>query len=154
MSSLQEWVNGWTRDGRDLTHDPRRAVYVSRHPELTEQYGPPPPIKVETPAKSVHLPPPNPQKQVPLTILQRAISVATVGAATAARALATGHAFVSEDVILERLALCRACDQFDQVKESCKLCGCGCNGSEKLANKLAHASSVCPYSPPKWGPVT
>ncbi len=149
MASLQEWVNGWTRDGADLTADPRRAVYAARHPELTPHDRP---ADLPIPSPPVPAPPraPNPVKQVPLTLYQRATTAASVLADTTRRKLETGVAFITEDHILARAAICRECDQFDQIKESCKLCGCGCNGSSTLANKLAHASSECPASPPKW----
>ena len=140
MPSLQEWVNGCTRDGRDLTRDPRRAVYAARHPEIT-------PLPCVDPKP---LPPPNPQKQHPLTILQRAVSLATVATKTVAKAATTGVAYLPEAAILERLAICRACDQFNADTERCKLCGCGCTGGANFANKLAHVGATCPALPPRW----
>lgn len=163
MASISEWLRGGDLDGNTVESYRRRANrpdgqawanlhHVGQLTEIVEfvawQQSNATTPKPDQPRS------PNPVKQVPLTILQRAVSVATVGAATAARALATGHAFVTEDVILERLAMCRACDQFDQVKETCKLCGCGCSASAVFVNKLAHASSGCAdLVNPKWGAV-
>ena len=103
-----------------------------------------------TPAESDQPRAPNPPKQQPQTLIQRTTTLAAVLADTARRKIETGVAFITEDQILARVAICRECDQFDPVKESCKLCGCGCSGASKLANKLAHHASQCPHDPPKW----
>lgn len=70
---------------------------------------------------------------------------------TAIRKATTGEALVGQDVIDARLAICRECPNFVAAKTSCKLCGCSCSAAKTLVNKLAHASSVCPDKPPRWG---
>jgi len=55
-------------------------------------------------------------------------------------------------VIDKRLAICKACPQYDEVKHRCKLCGC-CSGpsQKKWLNKLAMANEECPDRPARWG---
>lgn len=55
-------------------------------------------------------------------------------------------------VIDQRLAICKACPQYDEARNRCKLCGC-CSGpsQKKWLNKLALASEECPDRPPRWG---
>lgn len=55
-------------------------------------------------------------------------------------------------VIDERLAICKACPQYDATRHRCKLCGCcGGSGQSKWLNKLALAIEACPDDPPRWG---
>ncbi|MDB5387662.1 MAG: phosphoribosyltransferase [Planctomycetaceae bacterium] len=86
-----------------------------------------------------------------MTVAERVQTASQVLANTAIRGVTTGKVYVDADVRDQRLAICQACEHFDRGR--CKLCGCACNKSNSLANKLSHASSQCPLNPPKWGPV-
>lgn len=53
----------------------------------------------------------------------------------------------SPETITRRLAICHACEHFDAGV--CSHCGCNCNASGGLFNKLALATESCPIG--KWG---
>ena len=46
----------------------------------------------------------------------------------------------------ERLAICETCEHLDGTR--CQKCGCQCNETETLMNKLYLSSEVCPEG--KW----
>lgn len=47
------------------------------------------------------------------------------------------------------LAICRACDRFNERRQSCSLCGCRCHsGGGALTNKLKMATERCPIN--RW----
>lgn len=77
-----------------------------------------------------------------MTFMQRATSfVKTIGKTIANWKLS------DQSVINERLAICRNCPSY--INEGCKLCGCQVVAKQKLLNKLANPSAVCPAG--KWG---
>jgi hypothetical protein len=51
---------------------------------------------------------------------------------------------------LERLAICRTCEWFDESGPIARCKQCGCSNSAKVWI----ATDGCPLIPPKWGPVT
>lgn len=57
----------------------------------------------------------------------------------------SGFAEASQTVKGERLALCLACEQYEQEKSSCKVCSC------LVKSKVQWATSRCPLE--KWGPA-
>ena len=57
--------------------------------------------------------------------------------------VASGLPQASPELIAARLAICRACDQYNSG--SCRLCGCN------LAWKASWAEQVCPVG--KWPPI-
>lgn len=64
--------------------------------------------------------------------------------AAAGRFVASGFATVDKAEYERRLAICKACDQYDAEKRRCILCGC------KTAAKLRMAAEHCPLPEPKW----
>lgn len=47
-----------------------------------------------------------------------------------------------------RYSICLGCDQFNQVKSECYICGCNINQKRIFMNKLAWADQECPLH--KW----
>jgi hypothetical protein len=64
------------------------------------------------------------------------------------RAVARFRGTASQDVRVERMAICSACDRFRDNR--CLECGCTLTG---YINKLASKAESCPLPEPKWGPV-
>jgi hypothetical protein len=56
----------------------------------------------------------------------------------------TGFATVGREEVKRRLAICLACEHYDQQQGRCTKCGC----VSKWKNRLA--SSHCPLPEPKW----
>ena len=54
--------------------------------------------------------------------------------------------FLPEEIILQRLEICKACSEF--TGRSCKECGCNCGDKKKFMNKLAYPTEKCPLD--KW----
>jgi len=88
-----------------------------------------------------------PIKPKRMGMFQRGVSFAKTLAGTLKNKATTGKAYVSDDVRLARLAICQTCEH--HINGNCDLCGCGCNASNRLTNKLAHPTAVCPAG--KWG---
>lgn len=63
---------------------------------------------------------------------------------TASRAVRGKTVTVPKEVSEERLAICQACEFFDNKKSRCKKCGC------KMPYKVGLASGRCPLPEPKW----
>ena len=80
-----------------------------------------------------------------MTLSDRTISFVK----TQAKSAVTGLA--DQATIDARLAICQQCPHLKN--EHCQKCGCACGGGKKYLNKLAHKSSACPDSPPRWGAV-
>lgn len=56
---------------------------------------------------------------------------------------------LSKEKVMERLEICRTCDQF--VNHHCQLCGCGCTANDRsYFNKVAYPTEQCPNNPPRW----
>ena len=63
----------------------------------------------------------------------------------AGRFVKSGLKTVDDAEYERRLAICKACDQYDAEKKRCRICGC------KTQIKLRMASEHCPIQPePKW----
>ncbi len=62
-----------------------------------------------------------------------------------AKHVAAGLPRASDDVIQDRLAICHACEHYDEG--ICNVCGC------RLDVKTSWADQSCPLDPPKWGAV-
>lgn len=84
------------------------------------------------------------------SLLKQAKSFAKSMGKAAMNKVTTGKALVDQEVTQERLAICKGCEFYTGVK--CRACGCRCNGSTSLMNKLALAHEACPKK--KWGPVS
>jgi hypothetical protein len=72
--------------------------------------------------------------------------------------VADGGRKASAEVRAQRAATCNACPLHDPQKDACTACGCGVIPALSfvgldLGLKRSWASSVCPDSPPRWGPV-
>jgi len=61
--------------------------------------------------------------------------------------VAGGFVLSGVAVAAERLAVCRACDQFRQRTHVCGVCGCF------MPAKVYIAGESCPAVVPKWGPA-
>lgn len=53
--------------------------------------------------------------------------------------------------ILYRYEICKSCDQFNQLKSQCDVCGCAIDKKSKFLNKLAWADQECPLN--KWSKI-
>lgn len=73
------------------------------------------------------------------SLLKRAVSVAKAGA----KFVGDRMRATSEAVKLERVALCEACDHFDEASRQCNQCGC------LIDLKIAMPLEKCPID--KWG---
>lgn len=63
-----------------------------------------------------------------------------------------GRPATSEHLREQRLAICKACDNYKDG--GCLKCGCPVADKRKfLADKLSMATERCPLNPPKWGRV-
>jgi hypothetical protein len=65
-------------------------------------------------------------------------------AKAAGRFVASGLKTVDKAEYERRLAICKACDQYDAKQARCVLCGC------RTKYKLRMATESCPLDPPKW----
>lgn len=73
-------------------------------------------------------------------------------ASAATKHILAGRPKASPEQIQERLAICQACDLFEN--NHCKQCGCACNSRSVFMNKLAWADQECPHpNGPKWGTI-
>lgn len=54
----------------------------------------------------------------------------------------------SQDIINQRLSICKNCENFDFVHSQCLICGCNINDKKIFMNKLAWADQKCPIN--KW----
>jgi hypothetical protein len=59
----------------------------------------------------------------------------------------------SPAVQAQRMAICRACPEFEPTAPACRRCGCGTVVKGGLELKLSWASSECPLNPPRWKSV-
>ena len=59
-----------------------------------------------------------------------------------------GFKLAPRKVRRQRLAICEACDKYDQVQKRCRVCGCANSA------KVWIASDQCPLNPPKWGAIS
>ena len=50
--------------------------------------------------------------------------------------------------ILDRYAICEACEEFDPKGSQCLVCGCSLSKKKNFMNKLAWADQKCPIG--KW----
>ena len=92
--------------------------------------------------------PPNLQQQRQrLSAVQRIASATNVVSQT----LLNGGHLASQEIIDQRLAICRDCSH--HVDQKCDICGCQATQQQVWMNKIAHAASGCPDNPPKWGAV-
>lgn len=57
----------------------------------------------------------------------------------------------TQNEINYRYTICLACDQFNQVKSECYICGCNINNKKIFMNKLAWADQECPLK--KWNKI-
>lgn len=55
-----------------------------------------------------------------------------------------GAPVCSEEEYKERITLCSTCDQYNEKKQTCNICGCF------MPAKAGWKTSVCPDTPPKW----
>lgn len=62
----------------------------------------------------------------------------------------TGKRLLPESTVLERLEICRTCDQFNGHK--CEKCGCCTGALSTHFNKLAFPTEACPLG--KWSVET
>lgn len=85
----------------------------------------------------------------PLTLWRRVKSVAYVAAKTAQSLVTKGKVYASQEVIDQRLEVCKNCSYYSQ--EKCLMCGCSCKTKQAFRNKLAYEASECPIG--KWGQV-
>lgn len=64
----------------------------------------------------------------------------------------SGFQTVSEEDLVSRLEICKGCEFWDADGFAgtgrCQKCGCSTQA------KLRMATSSCPLTPPKWGPVS
>jgi uncharacterized paraquat-inducible protein A len=54
----------------------------------------------------------------------------------------------SQQLIDDRLAICKSCELFDTKNSQCLECGCTINNKKMFLNKLAWADQKCPMD--KW----
>jgi hypothetical protein len=54
----------------------------------------------------------------------------------------------TKEEILYRYNICSSCEDFDEYKSQCNVCGCNINTKSQFLNKLAWADQECPKS--KW----
>lgn len=53
--------------------------------------------------------------------------------------------------IIDRWIICQKCENFEQEKSECKICGCNLSIKSKFLNKLAWADQECPVG--KWSKI-
>lgn len=58
----------------------------------------------------------------------------------------------SREEINYRYQICINCDQFDNIKSQCNVCGCLIKNKKVFLNKLAWADQECPIG--KWKKIT
>jgi hypothetical protein len=62
--------------------------------------------------------------------------------------LYSGSPKSSQELIDNRLSICKTCDLFDRYNSQCLECGCNINNKKIFLNKLAWADQRCPLN--KW----
>lgn len=82
---------------------------------------------------------PNPPPEYPPLAKQAVSALMAAG-----RFVASGLKTVDEAEYERRLAICKACDQYDAEKRRCRVCGC------RTEYKLRMAAEHCPLPEPKW----
>jgi hypothetical protein len=98
--------------------------------------------------------PPKPQRPAPATDLTRADTPSFLTkvknfAVASAQHVAAGMPMASDEEIIRRHDICRACEFFKD--NACQKCGCPVVRAKKYVGKLSWADSECPAG--KWGPV-
>lgn len=54
----------------------------------------------------------------------------------------------TQQEIYNRFSICKECDQYNNIKQECNVCGCNINTRKVFLNKLAWADQECPQG--KW----
>jgi len=62
--------------------------------------------------------------------------------------ISNGFPKATNSQIMDRYKICLDCENFDQNKSICNICGCALSTKSKFLNKLAWADQECPVG--KW----